>query len=59
LAYLLTWLIVKNPPKEYFLQYLNNLLYIYQFLEENGVRANFSSKDIYDCAVDLASIQDD
>lgn len=37
LAYLLTWLIVKNPPKEEFSTYLNNLLYIYSFLEENGV----------------------
>jgi len=56
LAYLLTWLIAKSPPKEFFSTYLNNLLYLYQFLEDNGVQATFSAKDIYDCAVDLASI---
>lgn len=67
LAYLLSWLVVTQPTKTIVVEelkmlfpvYLANLLYILNYLEEGGIVATFNHKDIYNCEIDLASIQDD
>lgn len=60
LTHLLAWLVTdKSIQKEKFPLYLNNLAYILQFLNDNGVVARFSHKEIYDCDIDLMIIQDD
>ncbi|CAD8188365.1 unnamed protein product [Paramecium pentaurelia] len=64
LTNLLAWLVVlqnKNCVqfKDKYPTYLSNLLYILQFLNDNGVMAKFNYKEIYQQDLNLMVIQDD